>query len=117
MMFLTPVESQLRCAIQAAQGREICAFLLRGEEGTEQLFCLTNLSPYADCFVISQAAVDRAKAFARRHRMEVCAFIHSHMQGTELGAADSMSLAHSEWPWIIVSLRNGTLESATYPSR
>jgi len=104
----------LKRGIRHARGREICAFVLEGEESHQEIFRVENCGISDGDFHVPEHELQRMLEFARQRTLRVIAFLHSHRSGSEMSSADMESQRSGKTPWIVVRLRDDTLEYRTY---
>jgi proteasome lid subunit RPN8/RPN11 len=108
-----PTRALIAAAIVDSPRSEICGFILRCACGEERFVRVRNLhSGWRFC--VSPGEVERTLRIARTDDCEVLAFVHSHKTSLLLSQADIESLACSEVPWMVVRLRDESLEEVAY---
>lgn len=115
------VAHALAIASDAARRTEVCGFLIGIPRGglpfaTELL--LSQAATAQDSFELSEFELRRAQAWAEERGLRIVALFHSHPSGDPaLSAEDRASLAHSPWPWVIVTRRRGGTALTGYAPR
>ena len=74
-------------------------------------------SPGRGEFNITNQEITLARAWADDRRLDLLALFHTHPSGdSRLSATDRAGLAHSEWPWLIItrSVAPAGIESTAY---
>jgi proteasome lid subunit RPN8/RPN11 len=110
-----PVEHriQLQRACEAAYPRECCGVLLGITDGTRlivrRVISTVNAVSTIGGFAIPDHEMRRVRLLAAEWGLPIVAVFHSHPSGsTELSSSDRAALAHSEWPWVIVTQNRTT---------
>jgi [CysO sulfur-carrier protein]-S-L-cysteine hydrolase len=104
----TELRARLRHALDAAAPRECCGFLL-GEREAERLVVrrvleITNSVRTVGGFEIPDSEIRRVRRLAASWSIMILGVYHSHPDGQEgLSGIDRAAMAHSEWPWVIVT--------------
>lgn len=103
-------------ALRRMRGREYCAFLLEGANGTQEIFQVLNVDGLWGSFQVPDSELERVEAHAQRQGMTIVAFIHSHHSSVDMSPADIRSHARSRYPWIVVHAGTHEFRYKTYPS-
>jgi proteasome lid subunit RPN8/RPN11 len=93
---------------------EICAFLLENKFNKQEVIRVKNWAKYPDTFFITNFDFERIEEYAQNIDYKISAFIHSHRLSLELSNQDYKSLKFSKYPWLIVHVTDGILESRIY---
>jgi proteasome lid subunit RPN8/RPN11 len=106
------VRRQLRRAHDAAAPRECCGVLLgeraAGAVVVRRVVETRNSATGIGAFAIPDEEMRRARVLATEWGLSIVAIFHSHPDGVgEPSANDRAALAHSEWPWAIVTVAAG----------
>jgi proteasome lid subunit RPN8/RPN11 len=108
--------AELRRALDAALPRECCGVLLGDKNGdrllVKRVLRTLNITTTVGEFSIPDDEIRRVRWLSRQYGKPIIAVFHSHPDGSdELSGADRRSLAHSEWPWIVVTPAPESLDS------
>lgn len=105
----------LRFAKENADPRECCGVLFGVRDDkrliVSRVINTINAASTNSSFAIPNHEMRRVRLLAALANMDIIAVFHSHPSGsTELSRSDQAALAHSEWPWVIVTQNPTTRE-------
>jgi proteasome lid subunit RPN8/RPN11 len=107
--------AELRRAFEAALPRECCGVLMGKADGARSIVCrvvnTSNAVSTTGGFAIPDQEMRRVRRLAARLGLSILAIFHSHPGGSpEPSDGDRAALAHSEWPWVILTQDPSTRE-------
>ncbi|MEM9069256.1 MAG: Mov34/MPN/PAD-1 family protein [Myxococcota bacterium] len=88
---------------------------LGGAEVATRVFAARSSSSAGRTFQLYRSDIERFAAKARESGEALLAIYHSHPSGVlRLSAEDERAIAHSPWPWVVLTLDQGTLRAQGY---